>query len=742
MSFAKQLPRLIINALISLIAALGVVFCVTTAFDLAVDYWIISMVGLISAILFSACFLQRRYWWLFLLLGIVAAAVAFAAGLFAPAAPTVRQLAHDILTRFSSAYPNLSFAIPPEPEGYLPQDVTLVFSLLTIAMSVWMAWGVGYRSSLITVAGTLPFLLLCVIINDTPPHALSLVMLLAAWLTILLCRERPGEPVSMEVARLGITLMAVALVLLVIATLYPKEDTRDRELPALVQSVLDHLPAPMQDMLSRNSIGPSADELGADTSDILDLTQQGTRNRTDTVMLQVSSSETGVLYLRGAAKDVYTGSSWESRDEASPAQSLYAQTSLGASYGGSLQAAIQVRSLRGKSSVAFVPYGFISCTGAEDIASDLRIDCFTDDYIDYYWPELYSLDLSAAGSGGNTDYDAYVKNTCLSLPADTRDALYALAMQYGYDPSLSTLETVAWVAEFVRTVGTYQLDVSRQPTNYDFAVYFLTESKAGYCVHFATAAAAVYRALGVPARYASGYRVTISEPGSITDVADKDTHAWAEVYLEGFGWIPIEATPGFGSTVSLPEVSHTPEPMEDAPTLSYAPEPSPSPIPAGAESEPSPAVPSEAPDGAGISEPPADSQPPPPGGSGSGNSAAGMWFWFLPPGILLLLLLLLPLRRRIVTHRRYQRFHTANLNQSVIRQWQYLERLIPWGAQPTEELEALALKAKFSQHHLTDGEHSQFSFAAKTMAIATAKQLSPGRRLRFKWLHCLDWPRK
>lgn len=150
---------------------------------------------------------------------------------FASILPTLTQLVHDILHRFSSAYRNLSFTIPAEPEGYSPQSPTLLFSLLGILLTAWLTWGVGYRSGLITVAGTLPFLLLCVIINDTPPHVAPLILMLAAWLSVLLCKERHQEPAAMDAARLGITLMAVLLLLGVVGTIYPKEDTRDRELP-------------------------------------------------------------------------------------------------------------------------------------------------------------------------------------------------------------------------------------------------------------------------------------------------------------------------------------------------------------------------------------------------------------------------------------------------------------------------------------------------------------------------------
>ena len=583
MNLSRHLPRLICNTILIVMAVLGTVFCVSSAFALKVSVFPLVLITILSGAVFSACFLEKK-----LFIGVLPALAAVfflgsLTGLFAGAGPSMQQLAHDILTRFSSAYPNLSFAIPPEAETYGADNYTMLFSLFAVGLSFWMAWGVGYRSCLISVAGTLPFLLLCVIINDTPPHVAPLILLLTSWITVLLARERPNEPSAMDAMRVSLVLLSVLLLLTVIGTVYPKEDTRNQELPQLLQELLDRLPGPMQDALSRESTGFQREELGADTSETLDLTTQGIRDRKDTVMLQVSGTEEGVLYLRGAAKDIYTGSSWESRNEATIPQSVYAHTSLGTAYGSGYQAAVQIDNLRDEADVAFTPYGFISCPGAQTISGDLRVPCLEDDYVVYYWPGVGTMDLRETTDIDSAGYDDYVRDTCLGLPEDTRETLYDLAVSYGYDPELGTLETVAWVAEFVRTVGTYELNVPRQPTNFDFAVYFLTESRAGYCVHFATATATMLRALGVPARYASGYRAAIEEPGEVVDVTDMDTHAWAEVYFQGLGWIPIESTPGFGNSVTLPDVTHEPESEQELQDPS--PEPTPAPAP-----EPEPAV--------------------------------------------------------------------------------------------------------------------------------------------------------
>ena len=98
----------------------------------------------------------------------------------------------------------------------------------------------------------------------------------------------------------------------------------------------------------------------------------------------------------------------------------------------------------------------------------------------------------------------------------------------------------------------WPLDTPVQPRDEDFVLHFLTQSRQGYCVHFASAAAVMLRALDIPARYVSGYVAVVQ--GGRADVPDSAAHAWVEYYLDGFGWLPLEATPGFARETSvLPE---------------------------------------------------------------------------------------------------------------------------------------------------------------------------------------------
>jgi len=79
----------------------------------------------------------------------------------------------------------------------------------------------------------------------------------------------------------------------------------------------------------------------------------------------------------------------------------------------------------------------------------------------------------------------------------------------------------------------------------DFMDYFI-ERKEGYCSYFATAFVLMARAKGIPCRYVEGFCVP-NDIRTKTEVMSSMAHAWPEVYYEGFGWVPFEPTPGYGS---------------------------------------------------------------------------------------------------------------------------------------------------------------------------------------------------
>ena len=74
---------------------------------------------------------------------------------------------------------------------------------------------------------------------------------------------------------------------------------------------------------------------------------------------------------------------------------------------------------------------------------------------------------------------------------------------------------------------------------------FLFGDLTGYCVHFSHAATYLMRSVGVPARVATGYAVSESarQGGSSLLLSGAASHAWPEVYLDGYGWVVFDVYP-------------------------------------------------------------------------------------------------------------------------------------------------------------------------------------------------------
>ncbi|MDE5938154.1 MAG: DUF58 domain-containing protein [Lachnospiraceae bacterium] len=103
----------------------------------------------------------------------------------------------------------------------------------------------------------------------------------------------------------------------------------------------------------------------------------------------------------------------------------------------------------------------------------------------------------------------------------------------------------------------------------DYISHFLLESRKGYCAHFASAAAMLFRQMGIPARYVEGYAFSyadVVENGELVEGADYDdyykgfseigatalvqieipeayAHAWVEIFDRKRGWIVVDPTP-------------------------------------------------------------------------------------------------------------------------------------------------------------------------------------------------------
>ncbi|MCM1507650.1 MAG: transglutaminase-like domain-containing protein [Ruminococcus flavefaciens] len=161
-------------------------------------------------------------------------------------------------------------------------------------------------------------------------------------------------------------------------------------------------------------------------------------------------------------------------------------------------------------------------------------------------------------------YRDFVYENYLDVPdnenmQEVREA-YADILSYDTTYASDKIEVLKAIRERIDEQNTYSLSPGKTPSNRDFINYFLLENHKGYCIHYATSGVMLARMAGIPARYATGY-VIVGEDfsnqnhnadGSYTiSVKDNRSHAWAEVYLDGYGWVPFEFTAGYSDN-SLP----------------------------------------------------------------------------------------------------------------------------------------------------------------------------------------------
>jgi predicted secreted protein len=147
-------------------------------------------------------------------------------------------------------------------------------------------------------------------------------------------------------------------------------------------------------------------------------------------------------------------------------------------------------------------------------------------------------------------YAELVRERYLQLPplsARVRDLAGAVTRQ-----AATTLGKVVAIERHLREQYAYSLDVGPRASE-DPLDEFLFVRRTGYCDHYATAMVVMLRALGIPARLATGFmQGEWNEVGNYYTVRQRDAHAWVEVYFPRSGWITFDPTPPVPAAVTNP----------------------------------------------------------------------------------------------------------------------------------------------------------------------------------------------
>ncbi|HAN43810.1 MAG TPA: hypothetical protein DCP97_00315, partial [Ruminococcaceae bacterium] len=162
-------------------------------------------------------------------------------------------------------------------------------------------------------------------------------------------------------------------------------------------------------------------------------------------------------------------------------------------------------------------------------------------------------------------YRRFVYQSYLNVPENMSGELTRLAQKI-VGNSKTTFEKAEKIRVYLAQNYSYNLTPpSSQKT--DSVYCFLFESKQGFCSHYASSMTLLLRTLGIPARYSTGYVVQTKDYGEYAptlglteqNIIDRSgitvypryAHAWCEVYFDGIGWLPFEATTSFSNPMHI-----------------------------------------------------------------------------------------------------------------------------------------------------------------------------------------------
>ncbi|SFS87166.1 transglutaminase domain-containing protein [Paenibacillus sp. BC26] len=188
------------------------------------------------------------------------------------------------------------------------------------------------------------------------------------------------------------------------------------------------------------------------------------------------------------------------------------------------------------------------------------------------------LDVAAMKTGAPAALSKDIDPMYLQLPDTLPERVKQLAQNIT-STAATPYDKVNLLVSYLQATYSYTNtpDLSKRVSD-DFVDSFLFEVREGYCDYFSTSLAVMSRTLGIPARWVKGYSpgskpvdpdmqrlqgMTGIEPeesdaGTYT-VRNADAHSWVEIYFNGYGWLPFEATSGFAFPYAVPKDAAEPE---------------------------------------------------------------------------------------------------------------------------------------------------------------------------------------
>jgi len=600
------------------------------------------------------------------------------------------------------------------------------FSAAGVALACLLSLAVCLRrSAALTAFFTAPIVFLTFILVETRPDDPYLIGLLAVYLTMLICSSLQPNDFIKRIKAVFPSLLAASLVL---GTAYLLAQPGNFSRSYFIGDVDNQIRGIVERAgLAINKIGFGWPDITSGewrfNTDRVSVSEAGPRRISDKSILVINASHTGTYYLRGYSMQSFDGRDWHGNDGL-PSFEYMSQGFPPAcmdAYSRAFPASapetrkMAIANTGDYSGIIYQPYYSFPLQDADPEAPYAVDFYYTDESVLSFYKALEAAN-TLVPSNFISIYDGWMSfdKSFTQIDESTAAALKRIAINAGIDPDADRAEIADAVAEFILSSGRYTLSPYVIPADEDFAVHFLQVSKRGYCIHFATVATLMLRALDVPARFTSGFLVTVNDgyAGRSVVVTDRNAHAWVEVYYPYLGWLPLEVTPVSEGTGTPGTAQHTvPDFPEDRPGYSGDPFDDMFPDdwfddferPTPGQSSPRP-EPGE--DGSGLQ------------GSAVISREAGAFLICVGA-----LAIIIASRWFLAGLFRKRKFMQEDANEAAILVWRYVSRLDRRIRHP-EDIEAIALKARFSQHRISEDERLVMVSYATTFATVTYRRKS------------------
>ena len=654
----------------------------------------------------------------------------------------------DFFDRITGVYYEHYYAIGSKyPYAAAVDSHSFILLLAVFLLSAYVSMSLTSKSgrTVFSLLGSLPVFAGCIAVNGRP-SVFVIVCLMLFWALLLIGGNYYGEESNQGRTLSILALPLAALLCALVLWQKPAEYDYNAQPTDMVEK-FDRLGAAFSSWINSREgglnlfPGETAQQSGtgsaeSDNSPIrfpgvswgmgdgaLSLNSSASAQDREKLILRVRAETDGYMYLRCFSYGDYTGTGWRRAEEPENDISSLDFTALAlADKADSARHSLDIRFASGVD-VAAVPYYSV-----QSADSDIYVPAEGRNYSASYYSSdgsWDSLSLPEEYVQDELSYRSYATTEYTALPEGTKANVLQLIQQAGL--RADSPDIIAEVASYVRSCASYDLDTQPYPTE-DYAVYFLQNAETGYCVHYATAAAVIYRALGIPARVTDGFLFR-AQAGEVVDVLQANEHAWVEVYLDGLGWIPVEVTGSGGVTEPAPQeaaVTETPGEETAPPLESTEPNDGEESAPPVQTPQPSDTIP--------VGPIRAQTEP-----ESKSTSRTLIRFWNALTLILLLAVIfsLLPVSRLLRLRLRQRRISQPDRKKAAVWVWKTAVKASRYGAELPESITACAEKAAFSQHGISEEELHAVQNELKQMLDDCYNGLSPAKSFLFKFFSAL-----